>query len=269
MPLVADQPTDLGEGEPAAAPAPAPRRRRYGLAATAIAAGLVGLTASLIGLAVAILPRHFTPAEQQKIMSWEIGKRWRTWPAGNIFPAEITYRLPGPSLASATGLTLTAHRAGIAPQASCATATDPAAAQILARYGCAALLRASYSDATGDFVITVGIAVLPGARAGAAAQELLARFGGAEPGVRAAAFAGTLTAWFADSGRQVSSSIAAGPYLVMYTAGYTDGRPHEAADANQYAGGELLTVSEGIAGTIAGRIGVQPPPPHCPGSAGC
>lgn len=247
----------------------APPRRRFGLAAMAVAAGLVGLTASMIGVGVAILPRHFTPAEQHKIVSWEIGKRWRTWPAGEVFPAEITYRLLGPSLGSATGLTLTAHRVGITPEASCAAATDPAAAQILARYGCATLLRATYSDATGAFVTTVGIAVLPDARAGAAAQEMLSRFHGAQPGVRAAAFAGTPTAWFADSGRQVSSSVAAGPYLVMYTAGYTDGRPREAADANQYAGGELLRVSEGIAGNIAGRIGAQPPLPRCPGSAGC
>jgi hypothetical protein len=235
----------------------------------AVIVGLLGLGASLIGMAAGILPRHFTPAEQQKIISWEMGKRWRSWPAGQIFPAQITYRLPGTSLASTTGLTLTARRVAIMPETSCAAATDTAAAQILDKHGCQAVLRATYSDATGAFVTTVGIAVLPGAKAGAAAHGALSASAGDHPGIRAAGVAGTLAAWFADSGRQVSSSIAAGPYLVMYTAGYADGRPREAADATQYSGGELLRVSESIAGNIAGRIGAEPPLPHCPGSPGC
>ncbi|MGE5290612.1 MAG: hypothetical protein ACM3ML_26160 [Micromonosporaceae bacterium] len=260
---MADQPTDQGEG------APSRPRRGFGLAATAVAAGLVGLAASLNGLAIGILPRHFTPAEQQKIVSWEIGKRWRTWAAGQIFPARIAYELPGASLASTTGLTLTARRVGIMPEASCLDATDTVAAKVLATYGCEAVLRAIYSDATGAFVTTVGIAVLPDAKAGAAAHGALAGSGGEQPGVRAAGLPGTLTASFTDSGRQVSSSIASGPYLVMYTAGYADGRPRETADANQYAGGELLRVSESIAGDIAAKIGAQPPLPRCPGSPGC
>jgi hypothetical protein len=266
---VADEPTDLGEG---ALPRP---RRRLGLEAAAVTVGLMGLGASLVGGAAGILPRHFTPTQQQKIVSWEMGKRWRSWPAGQIFPAQIVYRLPAASLASSTGLTLTAHRVAIMPETSCADAADAEAAQVMARHGCEAVLRATYSDAAGAFVTTVGIAVFPGAKAGAEVHGRLSASRdkqgeqGDQPGVRAEGVAGTPTAWFADSGRQVSSSIAAGPYLVMYAAGYADGRPREAADANQYSGGELLRVSESIAGDIAARIGAPPPLPRCPGSPGC
>jgi hypothetical protein len=234
---------------------------------------LAGLVASAVGLAIAVMPRHFTAAEQQKIMSWEAGKRWRTWPAGRIFPASVTYRVPGQVLASKTGLSLPAHRVGIAPEAPCATASDRPAARVLARYGCTAVLRATYADATGAFVVTIGVAVLhsgPDGAAGAAgAQPAMPGSGNLRPGVRVAAFPGTLTAPFANRSRQVSSSIAAGPYLVMYAAGYADGRPHLKANGDSYAEGELLTASEGIAGYIASRLGAPAAPAHCPGTPGC
>jgi hypothetical protein len=220
-------------------------------------------------LGIRIMPRHFTAAEQQKIISWEIGKRWRTWPAGEIFPASIAYQVPASILASDTGLTLTARRVAIAPGASCGTVTDAAAAQILARGGCTTVLRATYVDAAGAFVTTVGVAVLPSARAAAAVNTALSGPGTLRPGIRAAAFPGTLTAWFADRSRQVSLSISAGPYLVIYAAGYTDGRPRAAADGTHYAQSELLKSAEGIAGYIAGKISAQPPVPACPGAPGC
>ena len=235
----------------------------------AVVAGLIGLAASLGGLEIRLMPRHFTAAEQQKIISWEIGKRWRTWPAGEIFPASIAYQLPAASLASDTGLTLTARRVGIAAEAPCRAVTDSVAAQVLARGGCAAVLRATYADAAGAFVTTVGVAVLPSARAAAAANTTLSGSGSLRPGIRATAFPGTLTAWFADPSRQISLTISVGPYLVMYTAGYTDGRPLAAADGTQYAQTELLTSAQGIAGYIAGKIGAPPPPAACPGAPGC
>jgi hypothetical protein len=246
-----------------------PERPRLRLAITAVLAGLIGLAASLAGLDVRIMPRHFTAAQQQQITSWEVGKRWRTWPAGVIFPAAITYQLPATNLASDTSLTLTARRVGIAPQAPCATVTDSAAARLLASHGCAAVLRASYADATGAFVTTVGVAVLPSAHAAAAAAAALAARGNFSPGVRAAAFPHTLTAWFGDQDRQLSLSMSAGPYLVMYAAGYADGRPRVGAQGDRYGQGEMLSAAEGIAGFVAARMGAQPPAPTCPGAPGC
>ncbi len=235
----------------------------------AVVAGLIGLAGSIVGLGTRIMPRHFTAAEQQKIISWEIGKRWRAWPAGEIFPASVAYRLSAASLASDTGLTLTARRVGIAPAASCAAATDTVAAQALARGGCSTVLRATYADAAGAFVTTVGVAVLPSARSAAAVKSALSSSGTPQPGIRATAFPGTLTAWFADRSRQISLSLSTGPYLVMYAAGYTDGRPRAAADGTHYAQTEMLSEAAGVADYIAGKIGALPPPPRCPGAPGC
>ncbi len=239
-------------------------------AATAVIVGLIGLAASAVGLGIRIMPRHFTAPEQQKIISWEVGGRWRTWPAGEIFPASITYHLPAAILASDTGLALTARRVGIAPAASCAAVTDGAAARALASRGCSTVLRATYADPTGAFIITVGVAVLPSARAATAGAIALSGSGILRPGVRAAVFPGTLAEWSGDQARQISLSISAGPYLVMYAAGYADGRPRVVGtDGNQYGRTELLSAAKGIAGYVAGKIGAKPAPPRCPGAPGC
>ncbi len=190
-------------------------------------------------------------------------------PGRSSRPASPT-SLPAAILASDTGLALTARRVGIAPAASCAAVTDGAAARALARFGCSTVLRATYADATGAFIITVGVAVLPGARAATAAAIALSGSGSLRPGVRAAVFPGTLAEWSGDRARQVSLSISAGPYVVMSAAGYADGRPRAVrADGNQYGRTELLSAAKGIAGYVAGKIGAKPPPPLCPGAPGC
>lgn len=255
-------------------------RRRIGLTVVALIAGIAGLAASVAGATAALLPRHFTAAQADQIMAWETGKRWRTWPAGKIFPPGIGYQLPADSLSASSGLHLTAGRAGIGPQAPCAASADPAAARVLARQGCTALLRATYTDASGAFVTTVGVAVLPTPRASDQARDALApgassgqgtsRLPGTQgPGVRALAVSGTVAAGFGDPQRQMSSAVAAGPYLVMYTTGYADGRPRAQLQPGQYAESEMASVSEGIADSIASRMGAPPPVPHCPGAPGC
>ena len=268
------------------------RRGSRGLTVVALLAGLAGLIASVAGVAIALLPRQFTAGQQQQIMAWETSKRWRSWPAGKIFPPAIGYQIPADSLSASSGLELTAHRAGIGPQSACAAATDPASARVLRQYGCTALLRATYTDATGAFVTTVGVAVLSSSDASDVARDALIgqaaastspapspssrpAGGGAGvkpgqgPGVRALPVGGTLAAAFRDPQRQVSSVVAAGPYLVMYTTGYTDGRPRAQLQPSQYAEGEMVSVSVGIASAIASRIGAPPPVPHCPGTPGC
>jgi hypothetical protein len=254
---------------------------RTGLIVVALVAGITGLAASVLGVAAALLPRQFTAGQAQQIMAWETGKRWRTWPAGEVFPAALGYQLPGGSLGANSGLGLTAHRDGIGPQESCAAATDRAAGRVLDQHGCTALLRATYTDATGAFVTTVGIAVLPSPRASGQARDALTAAGsaakGAPPpmsagqgqGVRALAVRGTLAAGFSDAQRQISSVVAAGPYLIMYGTGYADGRPREQLQPGQYAEDELVSVSVGIANSIASRISARPPIPHCPGAPGC
>lgn len=263
---------------------------------------LAGLLAATIGLGIQLLPRHFTSAQQQEIMAWEIAGRWRDLPAGQIFPGRVTYAPPAAINDNGGPVTLGAGRLGIARQASCGgpggsqgsagsggsrgsggsggsrgsggSAADTAAAAVLARNGCEAVLRATYADGTGTYVMTVGVVPFPSvARADAARRELdvkrLRMSGGRSPGVRALPVAGTAAARFANSRRQLTANIVAGPYLVMYAVGYADGRPLVPVAADSYADAEMNSFGVGVAESVAAVLGTPPSPPRCPGAPGC
>ena len=98
---------------------------------------------------------------------------------------------------------------------------------VLARHGCLAVLRATYQDATQTFAVTVGVAVLPSLagrqrrsrRCPAAAARAPWRAGGVVP-------AAPLVARLRWTGSgSCPGQRAAGPYLVLATVGYADGRP--------------------------------------------
>jgi hypothetical protein len=228
---------------------------------------LIGLSAAVAGIVPNLLPRSFSGAQQQRIITWEIGKRWRSWPAGQIFPTAIPYELSASALVSGTGVRLSAHRIGIAPQASCQSATDPAAWRVLAKNGCTAVLRATYQDSTGAFAVTIGIAAVPGPASASADARALPRRSVA--GVRAVGFGHTLAASFSDTARQLTSSVSIGPYLIMSTVGYADGRHRVLESGNPYDQSEMLSVAQAITGWIGSRIGAPPPAPGCPGGPAC
>jgi hypothetical protein len=236
--------------------------------ATALVLSLAGVAVSTVGLAAQILPRSFSTAQRQQILAWEMGKRWRTWPAGEIFPNSIRYQVPGPVLGSPTDLKLVAHRIGIAHQARCRAATDPVVAKVLIQRGCLTVLRATYDDATQSLAVTVGIAVLPGVGAAAASGRALPGGDGLGPGVRAVPFRRTIAARFGDAERQLTLDQVAGPYVVFAAVGYADGR-HRQAGANPYARSEMLGLADGIVEWLARHLGASPPPPRCPGAPAC
>jgi len=256
-----------------------PYRARHGsqrwfAAVAALVLGVAGLAVALTGIALQLLPRQFSAEQQRQITDWEAGKRWRTLPAGAIFPASLQYAPPPPPALPGNdpGPRLTADRVGIASQASCAAATDPAAVgAVLARHGCETMLRATYVDGTGSYVITVGVAVMPGsAQASAAERELLAGVGGRNgAGVRTVRVAGSLATAFTDPRRQLSASMAAGPYLVFYTIGYTDDRPRQPVTDDHYGDAEMTAAGAGVARAVASTVGKAVPPPQCPGAPGC
>ncbi len=271
--------TDPGEGlrwpaDPGRAPAPftpsAGRARwRSGLTVAALVLGLAGLAASAAGIAVQVLPRRFSAAQQQQIMAWESARRWRATPAEKIFPAAIVYQLPSFVLSGSAELPLTARRVGIARQANCAAGADPSAAAVLRHNGCLAMLRATYIDATGSLVVTIGIAVMPGASAAAAALSALPARHGLRAGVRPLAFRGSLAAGYGIRQRQLSSAFPAGPYLVLSVAGYTDGRPRVRLSSDAYTDDEMGSLADGVADVVGGPLGALPSPPRCPGTPGC
>ncbi len=70
-----------------------PGRGRRTAAILALILGLVGFAASMIGVAIQLLPRQFTAGQQRQIEAWEVMRRWQTMPAGQIFPASVSYQL--------------------------------------------------------------------------------------------------------------------------------------------------------------------------------
>jgi hypothetical protein len=270
-----DGPGRRGAQQPEPQPQPPARRRRRSplgtvVAATALVLGLIGLVISLIGVATELMPRTFTAGQQRQITDWEYGRSWRALSAGQIFPASVGYQAP--AVLDDSSLLLTARRIGISRQSGCQAVTDAAAARVLDGTGCSAMLRATYSDGTDSYVVTVGVAVLPSAaQAEAADAELSAAapVGGIEPGVDALAFKGTAAAWFTDKRRQLSGSVAAGTYVALYTVGYADSRPREPVSGDSYAYGEMTGVGRGVAQAVLAEVGASVSPPHCPGTPGC
>lgn len=248
-----------------------PRRRTRLLAITALVLGVLGVVGFGIGAWTQAAPRKFTAAQQQQISNWEFGKRWRDLPAGEIFPTVVSYPAPV-ALDDDPSLTLTARRVGIARQASCTAAVDPAAAAVLDRDGCTAMLRATYVDETDSYVVTVGAAVLPGAVAAASAARAITSAGTAEglgPAVHAVPFAGTPAASFTDRRRQLSGALSAGTYVVLYTVGYADSRPREQVTADRYTDGEMTSAGAGLAQDVLSVLAAPVPPLRCPGTPGC
>ena len=227
-PFAPAEPDDrFAPGGPAAPTVPVPagavvtpkRRRKLARAVTLgllIVVGLAGVGGGGAALALE-MTRHATRAEQAAALQTELASRWERLPAGKIFPATVGY-------VTFLGFNQTAQRVGIAPRATCTAALDPAAAGLLRRYGCVAVLRATYVDASGTLAGTIGIAVMSSAsaanRAVAAASDIPAN-----AGVRTFSLPGTLADQFTDTQRRVIFSIQSiGPYVFLYAGGYTDGR---------------------------------------------
>jgi hypothetical protein len=276
QPQYPDQPRH-GDGPPEneAQPSASRRRRRppgsTAIAGIALVIGLIGLVVSVYGVTTQLLPRRFTADQQREIVNWEFGRNWRVLSAGAIFPTSVSYTAPA-VLDGGPPLTLAAGRIGIARQATCRAATDPAAAAVLARNGCTAVLRATYTDGTSSYVVTVGVAVLPSAaKAAAAVRELsqAADVGGIAPGVQAVSFKDTPAAWFTNPRRQLSGSSWAGTYVALYTVGYADSRPREPVSGDSYADGELTSVGPGVARAVLAAVAPPVAVPRCPGTPGC
>jgi hypothetical protein len=257
-----------------------PGRGRRAAAILALILGLVGFVVSMTAVAIQLLPRQFTAGQQRQIEAWEVMRRWQTMPAGQIFPASISYQLSPQVLQDTAPLDLNALRVSIAPQQSdCAKAvTSAAVGAVLRRNGCEVVLRATYVDATRSYVMTVGVAVLPTEAAAASAGSGLsqARLAVAHAvgvsrlpaGVMVVRFRGTAARLY-DYNRQISASFTAGPYVVMYAAGYSDNRPRVPVSQDTYSDQEMTSMALGVAHSVANTLAANPAPPHCPGTPGC
>jgi hypothetical protein len=256
-------------------------RGRRAAAVAALILGVLGLVVSTTAVVIRLLPRDFTAAQQRQIVAWEIGNRWQQLPAGKIFPASVPYQLPATVLEEVHPLNLDAVRVSVAPQQSDCTkaVTSSAAGAVLHREGCEAVLRSTYVDATRSYVMTVGVAVLPSQAAAVSAvsglsQTKLAVADDADGAGRRAA--GVLVVRFSGAAgqlynynRQISDSIRAGPYVVMYAVGYSDNRPRLPVSQDSYSDAEMTSMAKGVAQSVAATLNAAPARPHCPGTPGC
>ncbi len=231
--------------------------------------GLGGLAAAAVGIAHQLLPRRFTVAQQRQITNWEMERRWRALEAGKIFPVTVPYTVSGAALNGSASLTLQARRLGISPAEGCSQAVSAAAAEVLDRGGCETVLRATYVDSSGSMVATIAVAVLP---AGAASKSVAAGVSSTTDGaggwVQTFPVPGTPAAGFGDQERQLSDVAAAGPYVILSTAGFTDDRLDQ-VKADDYVRAEMNSLATGLVKSARLVLGRQPPPPVCPGAPGC
>ncbi|MQA95340.1 MAG: hypothetical protein GEV11_12075 [Streptosporangiales bacterium] len=139
----------------------------------------------------------------------------------------------------------TAHRVGVAPPADCADAVDKASAARLARAGCRRIHRATYVDASGALLMTVGIAEF---------TRHVPPVTGAPPKVRAVAFPRTVADRFTDRARIRTEAHVAGPHLVMVATGYADGRPAAGLPAALRENTDMVAAGSGVGQAILDRV---------------
>jgi hypothetical protein len=206
------------------------RRRRpaRGIAlAVLLVLGLAGVGGGGAALAHE-LTRGPTKAEMAAAVQQEVASRWQRLAAGQIFPATISYSTAD------FDVTMTARRVGIAPATTCAAALDPSVSALLRRFGCVTVLRATYVDQSGTLAATAAVAVMTSAAAASGAGGI----GDTSPpglvgGVRTFSLPGTVADLFGDPQRRAFSGVDAsqGQYVLLWAAGYTDGRVSGSATA--------------------------------------
>lgn len=242
------------------------------IAAVALCCLALGLTAE--SSAHAELTRPPTAAERSAAAAAAVAGRWRSWPAGRIFPAGLGY-------VTAMQTSETARREGISAGSGCRSAIVATAGRQALQDGCRAALRATYADQLQGIVYTIGVFAFAGPRGAAAfVRALAADPPGGPPGprapgrlhadgaasvlaterapwygLRALAVPGTAAARFTDRAREVMTGRQQGPYVVLVVAGYADGRPVPAPGQLRYV---IFRPARQLAAEVLGPLSKTP-----------
>jgi hypothetical protein len=182
-----------------------------------IAAASLGIAIQAARYANEESTRHPLAAEIAQAKTTAIAQRWERLPLRLIFPATVTYTTAQHSSETAT-------RLGISSGDSCEQSLDVTVLDTADRYGCRAVLRASYADELGGTVYTVGVVVFTAAADARGFASSLPAAAYPATGLKALAISGTAAARFADSARQAPTDEVTGPYVVLAVSGYADGR---------------------------------------------
>jgi subtilisin family serine protease len=202
---------------------------------------VIGITVcaaiAAIGLAIAgfggikarsLATRRPTPAELTAAAAIGAAQRWEREPAADMFPASFKYTTDLQTSESA-------RRLAIGSGQGCAAAVDGTLRRFASQDGCAAGVRATYADALGGTVYTVGVLAFPNAADATAFYRQVPIDPFPATGLHALPVAGTAAARFSDAARQALAAQQAGPYVVLAVAGYADGRPASASDERRDA----------------------------------
>ncbi|MFJ5779626.1 hypothetical protein [Streptomyces sp. NPDC093094] len=212
-------------------------RAPRGRGRTAVATACVVLGLGLIGGAVTGSWLVGDSAEERQRSAFAAaGDLWHNMPVDGLFPPTVEGGGAGPG-----GADRTWTRVAVAPDTGCAGAFDPLLGKALAPVGCERLLRATYADATGSHVTTVGLlfteAEAPAMRSleRQFETENLARRTDLMP--RPYAAKGTVAAGFGTRQRAswTVSVLTDAPVVVYAVSGWADARrvddPQPAAEA--------------------------------------
>ncbi|TDC98340.1 hypothetical protein E1292_35405 [Nonomuraea deserti] len=230
------------------------RRIFVALLGVIVAVSAVVVLLGTVGLVAETRSRPLTAAEQNQYKDEEIARRWQAWPATGVFPEEVKY----------VGLDRAqqyARRVGIAPETDCGKGVDASVAGVLQSHGCVTMLRATYTDQTAAFVMTVGVAVLEDEESRVSATDELTKDD--RVGVLPVAFPGTVTERFGPQQRQRTGWVGAGPYIVFSTAGYADGRTRAAVPPEEILHSELWPAAKSVGNQIAYFLADPPKVPPC------
>ncbi len=183
-----------------------------------IAAGSLGIVIQAARYAHDESTRGPSEAEIAQAQATAVAQRWERLPLRLIFPATVAYT-------TAQDTSEIATRLGISPGDSCGQSLDVTVAGAADRYGCLAVLRASYADELGGTVYTVGVVVFPDNGAARDFDSSMPVGAYLATGLNALAVSGTAAARFTNPARQATVAGVAGPYVVVAVSGYADGRP--------------------------------------------
>ncbi|MEO3826542.1 hypothetical protein [Actinomadura sp. B10D3] len=158
---------------------------------------------------------------------------WRNEPADELFPDKLNGSVESGEGGNPSNAKWV--RAGISQDTSCEKGLDGDALKAATRYGCEAVLRATYVEATGSHVATIALIVVkdhtedgdgftPANRLGDRIQDKGDDIDQPDFGVRAFTVPGTPAAKWTDEARNGTYATTASEYAVAATAGATDGR---------------------------------------------
>jgi hypothetical protein len=182
-----------------------------------VALGCLAMAIVTGAAAIAVATKGATPAERAAAAAAAVADRWRSWPAGKIFPAKLSYD-------TALLTSETATRIAISARDACAAAVNASLRELAIRDHCRAGLRATYQDQLQGIVYTIGILAFPDSRDATSFTASLRAADERLIALRTLALPGTASGRFSNAAREVGTMHRSGPFVVLTVAGYADGR---------------------------------------------